>query len=135
MQQGHFTIALEDFSRGKIRVARLKQFVEDRLFELRQIPIMTEEKRVLSTIELYLHEISEGQRSEHELHTYVQSILGANTPVKIIPQAAKGFLTEFEMPSTSTTSPEIIQSVIFSGEMTTIRVEISSGIPAEVSVQ
>lgn len=135
MQQGQFTIALEDFIKGKIKLAQLNHFVEERLFELRQIPEMTEEKRVLSTIELYLHEISEGQRSEHELHTYVQSILGATIPVKIIPQAAEGFLDEFEMPSTSTTSTEIIQSVISSGEMTTIRIAVSSGIPAEVSVQ
>lgn len=37
----------------------IKGFVEDRLFELRQTPDMTDEKRSLSHIELILHEADE----------------------------------------------------------------------------
>jgi hypothetical protein len=75
MKAGQYIKALAEFVTGDIELSEFKQLVEERLFELRQEPEMTEEKKVLSSIELYLHESEEGQRSISEVYAHAQSIL------------------------------------------------------------
>ena len=75
MKTGQYIRKLAEFVSGEIELPEFKQFVEDRLFELRQNPEMTDEKRLLSGIELYLHEAEEGLREESEVYANVQFIL------------------------------------------------------------
>jgi len=55
------------FIAGNMIISKLERAVDDRLSELRRSPEMNTEKRVLSTIDLYLHEIHEGFRSNASL--------------------------------------------------------------------
>ena len=75
MEAGQYIRTLAEFANGEIELPEFAQLVEDRLFELLQNPEMTEEKRVLSSIELYLHEVEEGQRDPVEVYALVQFIL------------------------------------------------------------
>lgn len=75
MKPGQYIRILAEFVTGEIELLKFKQLVEERLFELRQKPEMTDEKRFLSSIELYLHEAEEGLRDESEVYACVQSIL------------------------------------------------------------
>ena len=75
MKDGQYIRTLAEFTSGEIALPEFEQLVEERLFELRQSPKMTEEKRILSSIELYLHEAEEGLREESEVYAQVQSIL------------------------------------------------------------
>jgi len=72
---GQYIRTLAEFITGEIELPKFKQFVEERLFELRQKPEMTDEKRLLSDIELYLHEIEEGLRDESEVYAHAQFVL------------------------------------------------------------
>lgn len=75
MKAGQYIRTLAEFVTGEIELPRFKQLVEDRLFELRQSPEMTDETRFLSSIELHFHEVEEGIRPEFEVYAHVQSIL------------------------------------------------------------
>jgi hypothetical protein len=75
MEAGLYIRTLAEFVTGEINLPKLKQFVEERLFELRQNPEMTDEKRILASVELYLHEAAERLRGESELYSHVQLIL------------------------------------------------------------
>ena len=75
MKAGQYIEELAKFVTGDIGLSEFKQLVEERLFELRQEPDVTQEKKVLSGIELYLHESEEGQRSISEAYARAQSIL------------------------------------------------------------
>ena len=75
MKTGQYIRTLAEFVTGEIEMPDFKQLVEERLFELRQSPEMTEEKNVLSTIELLLHENEEGMRGEDEVYAKAQFIL------------------------------------------------------------
>ena len=75
MKDGQYIRRLAELVSGEIELPRFKQLVEERLFELRQDPKMTDEKRLLSSIELYFHEAEEGLRPELEVYAHVQSIL------------------------------------------------------------
>lgn len=91
METGQYIRRLAEFVTGKIELAEFKQFVEERLFELRQSPEMTAEKRALSGIELYLHEAEEGIREISEVYAHVQSILDKI----IVPVLTSGAVTVF----------------------------------------
>ena len=75
METGQYIKILAEFVTGEIDFSEFKQAVEERLFELRQEPEITDEKKLLSSVELYLHEAEEGLRPEFEVYTHVQSIL------------------------------------------------------------
>lgn len=75
MEAGQYIRTLAEFATGEIRLPDFKQFVEDRLFELRQKPERTDEKRVLSSVELYLHEAEEGLRDIADIYAIVQFTL------------------------------------------------------------
>ena len=75
MKAGEYIRTLAEFASGEISLPRFRELVEDRLFELLQNPEMTNEKRVLSSIELHFHEAEEGLRDESEVYAHIQSIL------------------------------------------------------------
>ena len=63
---------LKDFLTGRISLAQLRNFIDDRLFDLRQTPDMTEEQVLLSHLELIIHECAEGLRSDVELFELIR---------------------------------------------------------------
>jgi hypothetical protein len=75
MEAGQYVRRLAEFVSGEIGLPEFRQLVEERLFELRQSSEMTDEKRVLSSIELHLHEAEEGLRNEGEVYAHVQFVL------------------------------------------------------------
>jgi hypothetical protein len=75
METGLYIRKLAEFVTGEINLPELKQFVEDRLFELRQFSEMTDEKRILSSVELFLHEVEEKIRGQSDLYAHIQSKL------------------------------------------------------------
>ena len=75
METGQSIRILAEFVTGEINFSKFKQAVEERLLELRQQPETTNEQRLLSSIELHLHEAEEGLRPEFEVYAHVQSIL------------------------------------------------------------
>jgi hypothetical protein len=67
---------IKQFADGKISIKELTDFVDERLFNLRQNPeSMTDEQKVLSHIELLLSEIEDGFRSGAELKEYITSLV------------------------------------------------------------
>jgi hypothetical protein len=75
MESGKYISVMAEFITGNIVFFDFKDFVDERLFELRKKPEMTEEKKILSSIELYLHEAEEKTRDENEVYARVQFIL------------------------------------------------------------
>jgi hypothetical protein len=75
MKAGEYPRILAEFITGNVRVSQLSQHVEERLFELRRKPEITEERELLSSIELCLHEFDEGYRDLFEVYSHVQSII------------------------------------------------------------
>lgn len=75
MKSGKYIRILAEFATGEIKLLEFKRLVGERLLELRQNPEMTDEKRVLSSIELYSHEAEEGLRDKSEVYAHVQFIL------------------------------------------------------------
>ena len=75
MESGQYIRTLAEFVTGEIELPKFRQIVEDRLFGLLKKPEMTDEKRFLSSIELYLHEAEEKLRDESEVYAHVQFIL------------------------------------------------------------
>jgi hypothetical protein len=63
---------MNDYLQDKIGLAELTNLIEDRLFELRQSLVMSEEQEVLSNLELLIHESSEGLRSKDELYEAIR---------------------------------------------------------------
>ncbi|HSW57404.1 MAG TPA: hypothetical protein VLH15_03300, partial [Dehalococcoidales bacterium] len=61
---------------GKISLTQFSNFIDERLFELRQDPdSLTGEQCVLSGIQLLLCEISDGFRTTIELEEYLKGLL------------------------------------------------------------
>jgi len=118
MKAGEYIRTLAEFVTGEIELPRFRQLVEDRIFELLQKPEITDEKRVLSSIELYLHEAEEGLRDESEVYAHVQSILDnifltksttegateyfSSTPSKLPFLLSKTFVPDPQSPKTIT---------------------------------
>ena len=63
---------MSELLQGKISLRELEDLVEDRLFELRQSPTMSEEQAFLSNLELLIHESIEGLRSKDELYEVIR---------------------------------------------------------------
>jgi hypothetical protein len=70
------------FIAGNMSISKLEKAVDDRLSELRRSPEMNPEKRILSTIDLYLHEMNEGFRAEAELYGFIRAALDEATQSK-----------------------------------------------------
>lgn len=70
---------LSSFVTGRIGMAELSVAVDNRLFELRQRPDESDEKRFLSGIELMICEVHDGFRPSGDLEEYVRSLLKVNT--------------------------------------------------------
>ena len=75
MKTGQYIRILAEFVTGEISFSEFKQLIEERIFDLCQKPEITDEKRALSSIELYLHEAAEGLRDESEVYAHVQFTL------------------------------------------------------------
>jgi len=70
------------FDSGNMSISELEGAIDARLSELRLSPEMNPEKRILSTIDLYLHEMKEGFRDEAELYAFIQAALDGTTQSK-----------------------------------------------------
>lgn len=66
---------LRDFLDNLINLEQLKDFIDERLFELRQTPEMSEEQDWLSGLELIIHECAEGLRSDVEIFECIRLIV------------------------------------------------------------
>ena len=76
------TIALLDsFVSGRTDINQFRRQIDDRLFELRQKPTMSQEKKFLSKIQLYLHEVDEGSRELIEVYMVSQAALDLAKPL------------------------------------------------------
>jgi len=75
MATENYIKVLARFISGDITPPVLQRIVDSRLSELRLKPVVSEEREVLSTIELYLHEMAEGFRSKEDLYTFVSTTL------------------------------------------------------------
>jgi len=73
-------VMLESFVSGRIDISEFQRQISDRLFELRQKPTMNEEKRLLSKVQLYLHEADEGSRDRSEVYQACQATLDLARP-------------------------------------------------------
>jgi len=78
MDQAKVVNVLKDFIAGRIQANELGDIIDDWLFELRQTPDLSDEQRLLSTLELYLHEVQEGYRSWDEVNELVLSVIERN---------------------------------------------------------
>ena len=74
----------KDLIAGIIKVEQLSEIIDDRLFELRQIPEVTDEQEYLSNLELLIHEAKEGFRSWNELYEYIFSEIESKTSEQIV---------------------------------------------------
>jgi hypothetical protein len=71
------------FVNGKINLKQLSDFIDDRLFDLRQNPnSMTKEQSILSDIELLICEINDRFRTIDELEEYAKFVLTPQ-PIKV----------------------------------------------------
>ena len=74
---------LEALLSGSIDIHEFRQGLSDELFQLRQDATLTEEKALLSKIQLYLHEFDEGNRDIHEVYIAAQAALHLAKPSHI----------------------------------------------------
>ena len=88
MKVGEYIKILAEFVTGDVNASQLRQYIEERLLELRQKPEITEERELLSSVELYLHELAEGYRDLFEVYCHVQSMLD-NIMVKPLPSESQ----------------------------------------------
>lgn len=75
MKTGQYVRILAEFVTGQTTFDDFKRILEQRLFELRAVQQVTEEKNNLSEVELYIHEMEEGERTKFEVYAHVQSLL------------------------------------------------------------
>lgn len=71
---------LEALLSGRIGIDEFREGLNDELFQLRQDATLTEEKKLLSRIQLYLHELDEGNRDIHEVYIAAQATLNLAKP-------------------------------------------------------
>lgn len=102
---------LEALLSGRVGINEFEQRLSDELFQLRQDVTPSENKKLLARIQLYLHELDEGNRDIHEVYMAAQAALDlakpSSTPVHsrtkifIPPRQAGGVV-----PTTSSPPPE-----------------------------
>lgn len=133
METGQYRRVLERFIAGEIELSKFGQLVEDWLFELRQNPEMTEEKELLSSIELYLHEAEEGQRSESEVYAHVRCILGAITQVVATPYTIMAAFGQYRIFTDSSVLPPMFLKIAFVDAQDTFSIKEYESLPAASS--
>ena len=84
MQETEIKEKLIDFLSGSIQLDELNEVIDDRLFELRQKPDLTDEQELLSTLELIIHETEEGFRSSDELYATIMNVIELNNSEKTV---------------------------------------------------
>lgn len=72
---------MEALLSGRMEISEFEQKLSDMLFQLRQDAALTGQKRLLSRIQLYLHEFREGNRDIIEVYIAVQAALDLARPV------------------------------------------------------
>ena len=102
---------LEALLSGRIGIDEFGQGLSDELFQLRQDATPTEDKTLLSRIQLYLHEFEEGNRDIHEVYIAAQAALDLAKPSSIsIEPKTKIFVPPSQpgtvVPSSSSPPPE-----------------------------
>jgi len=71
---------LEALLSGHLEIGEFEQQLSDELFELRQDVAISEKRRLLSRIQLYLHEFREGNRDVIEVYIAAQAALDLSRP-------------------------------------------------------
>ena len=70
------------YAKGEINLQQLSDFIDERLFDLRQDPTsMTEEQTTLSGIELIICEVNDGYRTKGELDEFIKSLIYPSIPM------------------------------------------------------
>ncbi len=102
---------LREFLAARINLTELKNFIDDRLFELRQTPDVTDEQAILSNLELVIHESAEGMRSEVELYEAIRLValaeVGSTINISPATQSAVNTYT-FAAPVTEYHCPDTV---------------------------
>jgi hypothetical protein len=110
---------LEALLSGRININEFRQGLSDELFQLRQDATLTEEKTLLSRIQLYLHEFDEGNRDIHEVYIAAQAALNLAKPSRksiqpkteiVIPPSQPGTV----VPTSSSPPPDLSELPVFS---------------------
>lgn len=105
MQEAEIKEKLMDFLSGSIQLDELNEVIDDRLFELRQKPDLTDEQELLSTLELIIHETEEGFRSSDELYATIMAVIELNNSEKTVTTI------KFNTSSSSEVNPVIIGAI------------------------
>jgi len=71
---------LEALLSGSLEISEFEQQLSDELFQLREDVTLTKRKRLLSRIQLYLHEFREGNRDIIEVYMAAQAALDLARP-------------------------------------------------------
>ena len=97
---------------GRLHIHEFGQQLGDVLFELRQDITPSEDKQMLSRIQLYLHEFDEGNRDIREVYIAAQAALDLAKPSKrpVATKLTRVFALPIEagavVPSTASPPPE-----------------------------
>jgi len=102
---------LEALLSGHTDIKEFEQQLSNELSQLRQDATLTDEKRLLSRIQLYLHELDEGNRDIHEVYMAAQAALDLAKPSRTpIYSRTKFFVPHSQpggvVPTTSSPPPE-----------------------------
>ena len=97
MEEAEIKEKLVDFLSGNIQLDELNELIDDRLFELRQKPDLTDEQELLSTLELIIHETEEGFRSSDELYATIMNVIELNNSEKTVKTIALKTSTSSEV--------------------------------------
>ena len=110
---------LEALLSGRIDIYEFRQGLSDELFQLRQDATLTEEKTLLSRIQLYMHEFDEGNRDIHEVYMAAQAALNLAKPSRksikpkteiVVPPSQPGTV----VPTSSSPPPDLSELPVFS---------------------
>lgn len=69
---------------GEINIEGLTDEIDEKLFELRQTPELTNEQAILSNIELLIHEAAEGHRNWDELDELLFALIENDTSEQFV---------------------------------------------------
>jgi len=97
MQETEIKEKLINFLSGNIQLDELNEVIDERLFELRQKPDLTDEQELLSTLELIIHETEEGFRSSEELFATIMSVIKITDSEKTVTTFALNTSTSSEV--------------------------------------
>ena len=84
MKEAEIKEKLINFLSGNIQIDELNEVIDNRLFELRQEPNLTDEQELLSTLELIIHETEEGFRSLDELYATIMNVTELSNSEKTV---------------------------------------------------